>query len=210
MRSLSLPRLFALTVTTALLAACGSNGASGTSPVPGAGPANGPVAQSALRTVSAATPTPAPNPCYCPPHQRICSDVACTVQPRGPANAAPAAKTPVPTPTPCGYCVPGHECPQDCAQSVLRETLSATPTPTPNPCYCPPHRVCSDIACQLQPRDPANAAAAPAAKTPVPTPTPCGECLPGRACPQYCTQSQPAGGSDALDTTAGPGRRSSP
>ena len=129
LRLSSLARLFALTVTTALLAACGGNVSSGSSPIPGTG-----AAQSVARTVSAsalaATPTPTPNPCYCPPRQRICSDIACLAQPQAPANAALPAD----------------------ARAAL-----ATPTPTPNPCYCPPHHICSDIACLAQPRGPANA-----------------------------------------------------
>ncbi len=123
---------------TALLAACGGNVSSGTSPIPGTA-GNAPLAQSAARTVSATalaatpTPTPTPNPCYCPPRQRICSDIACLAQPQSPANAAlsPDARTVAP--------------------------LLATPTPTPNPCYCPPHHICSDIACLAQPRAPADA-----------------------------------------------------
>lgn len=113
------PRLFAALVASALLAACGANLSTGSSPIPAG--ASG--AQSAARAAdllqqspNAATPSPRP-PCYCPPHQRICPDIACLTTDgaaRG-TDLAPAAATPTPHP-PC-YCPPSripHACP-DCA-----------------------------------------------------------------------------------------------
>jgi hypothetical protein len=136
LRFASLTRLLALSVTTAFLAACGANGSSGTSPIPGTA---APLTQSAARTVSALatpTPTPTPNPCYCPP-RHICSDIACLAQPQSPANVAMPAGARVAAP------------------------LAATPTPTPthDPCYCPPtQRYCPAIACQINASAPSGAA----------------------------------------------------
>jgi hypothetical protein len=123
------PRLVAALVAATVLAACGGNGSSGTSIIP-AGAAG---AQSAARAVqSLPTPTPTNNPCYCPPHQRYCPDIACTTSNEGrtlpsAVQAAPAA--PAATPYPPCYCPPSrfpHYCP-DCAVSALPDVTAGHP-----------------------------------------------------------------------------------
>ena len=125
------PRLVAALVAATVLAACGGNGSSGTSIIP-AGTAGAQSATRAVQSVPQPLATPTHDPCYCPPHQRICPDIACTTSNEGRTlpnalQAAPAA--PAATPYPPCYCPPSripHYC-SDCAVSALPDVTARDP-----------------------------------------------------------------------------------